>query len=147
MRNCEAFALTWHDIDFKHKTITIDKSLSQKVKGTRTTIGNTKNKTSRRTIDIPLTLYDILLAHYSRVKLLDGFSKHWFVFGNTLPIAETAMNEKRKKYCKKANVPIISCHKIRHTHISHLIAKGANPLAVSKRVGHASTKMTLDITL
>lgn len=145
MRNCEAFALTWNDIDFIKKTIDINKSLTQKIKGTRAYIGNTKNITSKRIIDIPDVLYTILLEQYHRDSILNEFDKSWFVFGNTLPIAETTMNEKRKKYCKLANVPIISCHKIRHTHISHLIANGANPLSVAKRVGHASTKMTLDI--
>jgi Integrase len=144
MRNCETFAIQWRDIDFKDNTIHINKSLTQKVKGTRKHIGKTKTTSSYRVIDMPKELHDILYHLLQKSKELEEFNDKWFVFGNTEPIAESTMNTKRIKYCKKAGIPIISCHKIRHTHISHLIANGASPLAVAKRVGHSSTKMTLD---
>jgi integrase len=36
-------------------------------------------------------------------------------------------------------------HDLRHTHTTHLLESGWDPTAVAERLGHASTKMTLDV--
>ena len=36
-------------------------------------------------------------------------------------------------------------HLLRHTHATILIEAGANPVEVSKRLGHSNTSITLDI--
>ncbi len=36
-------------------------------------------------------------------------------------------------------------HGLRHTHVSQLIAAGLDPLTVSRRIGHASPAITLDV--
>jgi integrase len=38
----------------------------------------------------------------------------------------------------------ISLHALRHTHASQLIAAGVDILTISRRLGHASAKITLD---
>ena len=39
----------------------------------------------------------------------------------------------------------IRFHDLRSTHVSHLLAAGANPKMVSERLGHASVAFTLDV--
>ena len=57
-------------------------------------------------------------------------------------------NEDREKplyYQKKNNItPRIRLHDLRHSHASFLLNNGANILAVSKRLGHATVTQTLE---
>ncbi len=45
---------------------------------------------------------------------------------------------------RKAGVPVVSFHALRHTHASHLLKAGTNPKIVSERLGHAGVAITLD---
>ncbi|GIM45027.1 hypothetical protein DNHGIG_05760 [Collibacillus ludicampi] len=48
---------------------------------------------------------------------------------------------------KRAGVPVLSPHALRHTHAVHLLEAGANIKYVSERLGHASVKITADTYL
>ncbi|WP_338120677.1 tyrosine-type recombinase/integrase [Aneurinibacillus aneurinilyticus] len=52
-----------------------------------------------------------------------------------------------KAVCKRANLPVLSPHALRHTHAVHLLEAGANIKYVSERLGHASVKVTADTYL
>jgi integrase len=39
----------------------------------------------------------------------------------------------------------VSCHGLRHSHASALIASGIDPVTVSRRIGHANVSTTLNI--
>ncbi|MGG3843745.1 tyrosine-type recombinase/integrase, partial [Anoxybacillus kestanbolensis] len=47
-----------------------------------------------------------------------------------------------KEVCKRAELPVLSPHALRHSHAVHLLEAGANIKYVSERLGHASIKMT-----
>ena len=49
-----------------------------------------------------------------------------------------------KRAIKKAGVDPIRIHDLRHSHASFLLNSGANILAVSKRLGHATITQTLE---
>ena len=42
-------------------------------------------------------------------------------------------------------LPAISLHALRHTHASQLIAAGLDVLTISRRLGHASPTITLNV--
>ena len=46
------------------------------------------------------------------------------------------------RFCKKAEVPRIGIHGLRHTHASLLFSAGISILSISKRLGHANTTTT-----
>ncbi|MCI1694497.1 tyrosine-type recombinase/integrase [Aneurinibacillus aneurinilyticus] len=52
-----------------------------------------------------------------------------------------------KAVCKRASLPVLSPHALRHTHAVHLLEAGANIKYVSERLGHASVKVTADTYL
>lgn len=52
-----------------------------------------------------------------------------------------------KVNCKRADVPVLSPHALRHSHAVHLLEAGANIKYVSERLGHASIKTTADTYL
>ena len=45
---------------------------------------------------------------------------------------------------KKAGVPHVRLHDLRHTHSSLMLKQGVHPKMVSERLGHASIAITLD---
>jgi integrase len=49
--------------------------------------------------------------------------------------------------CKKAGVPIISVHCLRHTHASLLIFAGVSIASIAKRLGHSSVSTTQETYL
>jgi integrase len=44
-----------------------------------------------------------------------------------------------------AKLPKVSFHALRHTHASQLIASGMDVLSISRRIGHASPSITLNV--
>ncbi len=64
------------------------------------------------------------------------------VFGT--PINPANVRRSLKGLIKKAAVPKIRFHDLRHTHITLLLAKGVNVKIISERLGHSNIKITLD---
>ncbi|MMZ56363.1 site-specific tyrosine recombinase XerC [compost metagenome] len=54
------------------------------------------------------------------------------------------MNDYFQKQTKRAGLPVIRFHDLRHTHATILLRLGENPKLVSERLGHASVTITLD---
>lgn len=50
-----------------------------------------------------------------------------------------------QRYLKKAGLPKVRLHDLRHTHASLLLARGVHPKVVQERLGHSSITMTLDL--
>ena len=131
----ELLALTLNDIDLKNGIIKIDKSYAR-LKG-KDIIKSTKNESSERLIKAPKNLIDLLNKY---VKMMYGLSKEDRLF----PMTKEVFKNDLIRYCDKAGVKKITPHDLRHSHASLLINSGINPLAISKRLGHAKVDMTLN---
>lgn len=46
------------------------------------------------------------------------------------------------RYCKQAEMPVISIHGLRHTHASILLFAGVSIASVARRLGHSSMNTT-----
>ena len=144
LRQGEACGLTWKDIDFTKKEVSINKTLTTKLKGQLYTISSPKTANSYRTLPIPLKLLKSYEKIKEEAKKRKYFSEEWFVFGNELPFRETTIQVKKNKYCKLAGVKQIRIHDFRHSCASFLINNGANIVLVSKYLGHSKISVTLD---
>ena len=51
------------------------------------------------------------------------------------------------RHCKRAGVPVITIHGLRHTHASLLLFAGVSIASVSRRLGHASMTTTQETYL
>lgn len=71
MRIAECLALTWNDIDFKNKTISVNKNIEKRKTDTGSAwyFSTTKTKSSVRTIKIGDTLCNALKRAYERMKV------------------------------------------------------------------------------
>ncbi len=94
-----------------------------------------KNTSSKRTI----TLDGETLSKLQPLLATSGS----FLFGGLEPISENMVQRTFKKALKSADVPIIKVHDLRHSHATLLINRGANIVAVSKRLGHENIQTTL----
>lgn len=135
MRVGELLALTRKDINLKKKTINIDKTYA-KIKG-EDIITTPKTKSSIRTISIPDDLVEIIKKYFKKFYSLSEdervFDVTVYVFRNDI-----------RRYAHKVNLDHIRTHDLRHSHASMLINNNVNPLAISKRLGHAKVDMTLN---
>lgn len=144
LRQGEAQALCWSDINFEKEEIKITKTLTTKIKGENWTISSPKTKNSIRILPLPKNLLEDLKMLYNKAKAYKDFSKEWFIFGNTIPFKETTICKKKNKYCELADVKQIRIHDFRHSCASLLINKGASIVLVSKYLGHANISITLN---
>lgn len=145
LRQGEATALTWNDIDFNKKEVNINKTLTTKLKGQLYTVSSPKTAKSNRTIPIPNKLIKSLKTLKEQAKKKRYFNDTWFVFGDELPFKETTIQVRKNKYCKEAGVKQIRIHDFRHSCASFLIQHGASIVLVSKYLGHSKISITLDI--
>lgn len=144
LRQGECTALTWNDISFEKKEVSINKTLTTKLKGQLYTISSPKTANSNRTIPIPLKLIKPLQELKEEAKKRKYFKEEWFVFGNELPFRETTIQQRKNKYCKLSGVKQIRIHDFRHSCASFLINNGASIVLVSKYLGHSKISVTLD---
>lgn len=144
LRQGEAQALTWNDINFNKKEVSITKTLTTKIKGEKWTISAPKTKGSTRTLPIPKTLLNDLKELKKQAQFYKDFSEKWFVFGNSNCFPENTIQKNKNKYCKLAGVKQIRIHDFRHSCASLLINKGANITLVSKYLGHSNITITLN---
>lgn len=59
--------------------------------------------------------------------------------------AHNAVLHNVKTASKRAGLPPVNSHRLRHTAVSFLVEDGANPKDIQKFVGHSSIKMTMDV--
>ena len=144
LRQGEALALNWHDIDFTNNTIKINKNLANRVKGVNYVILPPKTRGSNRTIPIPLSLARSLKTRYNEQKIYSNFSDDWFIFGDMFPLATTTIQKRRDKLVKLSGLKRIRIHDFRHSCASLLISRGANITLVARYLGHDDISTTLN---
>ena len=111
LRKGEAMAVTWNDIDFKNKTMSIDKSYD-----TRNRIITTpKTQNSYRTL---LLTDQCITALYNLQKYYKASDNDThYVFGYYKPISVNAIANANIKYSKKAGIKRIRVHDFRHPYV------------------------------
>lgn len=133
MRFSEALALTPKDFDFSHQSLSISKTWDYKGDGG---FLPTKNKSSVRKIQIDWQT----VVQFS--ELIKGLPEDKPIFVKKDKVYNSTVNDILERHCKKANIPIISVHGLRHTHASLLLFAGVSIGSVARRLGHASMTTT-----
>ncbi|MCP9333718.1 site-specific integrase [Lentilactobacillus hilgardii] len=146
-RFAEVAGMTWDCVNFREKTITINKTIGMQSR----TFEKTKNSSSIRTLSIDPTLLTMLqkwklISDHHMLKV--GFKNPMnLVFYTPFhrPLYNSMVNNDLKKICRKNLSREISFHGLRHSHASYLIAKGISVQYVSKRLGHKSIGTTQNV--
>jgi len=150
MRKGELLGLRWQDVDFTANTVAVVQTVGL-LRGA-TVIGTPKSKSSRRTITVQVPVMTALREHRARqnehrLSLGTEWNDHDLVFSaaNGKPINPNNLTRDYDRWVKVSGVPRIRVHDQRHTSVSIALQMGANIKAVSQRVGHAKTSITMDI--
>jgi integrase len=143
-RQGELFGLQWQDIDFAAKTIRIRRALVE-IGGVHS-FGEPKTERSRRVVMLPAYAIEALGQHRTRLGAIPH--PNWLVFTDSLGKPLRKSNFTRRVWhplLKAAKLPSVRFHSLRHSHVTDLLASGADLKAVSDRVGHSRTSMTADV--
>lgn len=152
MRRGEISAARWSDIDWGHRTITIQRTAKRsKGKGRHTNPPKTKN--AIRTLPLVAGLEDALRLH--RTAQDEEFALKGIENTDDLIIATQAGTQYDtpnylrafRRLLAAADLPpaAIRPHDLRHSTASLLIDAGVDPRTVANILGHASTATTMEI--
>lgn len=132
LRFSEAIALTPADFNFSRQSISVSKTWDYKGEGG---FLPTKNQSSIRKVQID---WQTVIQFSQLIKDLPA-DQPIFVKGK---VYNSTVNGVLERYCKKAEVPVISIHGLRHTHASLLLFAGVSIASVARRLGHSSMNTT-----
>ncbi|WP_033760609.1 tyrosine-type recombinase/integrase [Helicobacter pylori] len=130
MRTGEQLALTWEDIDFNEKTITINKSLNELGQ-----ITTPKNKPSIREIDLLEPVEKIL----KELKESEPNKKFVFI---SVPKRSTMFQRAFRSLLRALNLKERKFYTTRHTFASLMLSQGEEAMWVSKTLGHKDLNTT-----
>jgi integrase len=149
LRIGELLGLKWEDIDLGAGTLHVRRTKSQAKTGpTFTAPKNGKG----RSIRLTRRAVEVLKAHKvaqnsERLKMGSLWQDNGLVFctqaGKPLDFRNVA-TASFKPLLKKAGLPDIRFHDLRHTCATLLLSRGHHPKLVQELLGHASVAMTLD---
>ncbi len=156
MRRGEILALKWQDINFSQNTLQV-RRIFTRAPGNRYIEAEPKTQKRRRSVMLPPFAIDLLKQHRIRqleVKLQAGAqwgSMQWqeydLVFCSSLgtPLNPSKMIDRFNTLLKKAGLPHIRFHDLRHSAATLLLSMGIHPKVVQELLGHNQISMTMDI--
>ncbi len=150
MRQAELLGLRWSDVDLLRGVASIQQTLYRL--GKRVVTKAPKSARSRRAVALPPMLVETLSAMQQgqavrRRELGELYDDHDLIFcqGNGRPLhAHNVTQRDLPRVAKRAGVPHIRFHDLRHCHATLLLRHGVHPKVVQERLGHSTITMTLD---
>jgi integrase len=150
LRQGELLGLKWSDIDFTEGTVQIRRTLAW-VDGAFRFL-DPKTLKSRRTVVLSAIALSALKKHRAaqateRLVLGEAWADPELVFTTTIgtPLGKSALIRRSfKPILRKAELPDIRFHDLRHTCASVLLAAGENMKTVQELLGHSRFSTTAD---
>lgn len=145
LRQGELFGLRWVDIDLNRRTITVAGQVQDRAR--------TRTKTKRSTRTIPISADTVAALRWHKQNQAEernvapeGWNAARLVFctENGTPLDPSNANEQLGRFLKKAKLPRIRFHDMRHTYAALSIAAGTDIYTLSRRMGHSSISVTAD---
>lgn len=140
LRRGEICGLKWEDFDSENGRLNVRRSVSV-ARGGGLQEGETKTNSGLRSILLPQSTLRILKERRKTART------EW-VFPNLHkpenPTSPSAAYQKLKAILKRANLPDIRFHDLRHTFATHALQSGVDPKTLAGILGHTNASFTLD---
>jgi integrase len=151
MRRGEIVALAWGAVDLEAGFVRVERSLEQTAAGLR--FKPPKSRHGRRTVSLPANVVEIMRDHRRQQleqRLVLGLGRPGaddLVFTHTEGGAypPDSLSRAFSRLMEARKLPGIHFHALRHSHASALIAAGLDVVSVSRRLGHGSPAITLNV--
>ena len=154
LRRGEALALKWKNIDLGLASLGVSAYLSvveTLYKNGTYVIKETKTSSGKRRIALSPSLALVLRQHRAEQQAQQALlgkplADDDFVFAHLdgTPLDPSTVSHAFNKVIRRAGLPHIRLHDLRHTHASLLLQAGVHPKVVQERLGHSSIRVTLD---
>jgi integrase len=150
LRQGELLALRWEDVDLEARTLRISRTLSRTKDGPTFTAPKTAR--SRRTVRLTIGAMEALKRHSERqaqeiVRMDTLYQDQGLIFASEVgtPLNRHNVNYRSfKPLLKRAGLPNVRFHDLRHTCATLLLGRGVHPKFVQELLGHATIAVTLD---
>ena len=150
LRQGELLGLRWEDVDLEARTLRVSRTLSRTKDGPSFTAPKTAK--SRRTVQLTNGAIEALKRHSKRqaeeiVSVDTLYQDQSLVFASEIgtPLNRHNVNYRSiKPLLKRAGLPNIRFHDLRHTCATLLLGRGVHPKFVQELLGHATIAITLD---
>jgi len=151
MRQGELLGLKWSDVDWEKGSLFIRRQLQQ-IEGKGYALMPPKTKAGRRRIKLGRAMMGQLEKHRRGQELAKAFAgARWqendLIFPTTVgtPLDHKRVTKEFKDLLKKAGLPNIRFHDLRHTSISIQLEMGTPLNTVQHRSGHSRPSVTADV--
>lgn len=141
LRRGEICGLRWEDFDEQNGRLKIRRSVGR-IKDGVLHVGETKTETGMREILLPPSTTELL------AKRKENAVGNW-IFPNFYrpeePLNPQSAYTHLKVLLKKAELPLIRFHDLRHTFATHAIAGGVDAKTLSGILGHTNASFTVNL--
>jgi integrase len=149
MRRGEILGLKWSNVDLDNAVISIT---AARVKAGKQTVESTpKTGSSIRKIDLLPSTIEIFKQWEKQQRMFkwnlgEDYLDEDYVctWSDGRPLKPDYISQTSSIILKKANLPHIRFHDLRHTHATLLLLNNTNPKIVAERLGHKDVYITLD---
>ncbi len=155
MRRGEVLGLRWSDVDLDEGLLRVGRTLVttdvQRTGSPGYAWGTPKTAKGKRTVALDDDTVAALRTHrlrqaQERLALGDAYADHGLVVADAAggPIHPKSLSYYFVRESRRAGLPEIRLHDLRHTHATLALRAGVHPRVVQERLGHANVSITLD---
>ena len=138
LRRGELLGLKWTDVDFQHGVLKIQRAISRQ--SGKVVEAPLKTKNAYRTLPLSADAIDVLMQQRRKT----GNSEWVFPSPAGGPMSPDSVLHMLQRVLKRAGLPRIRFHDLRHTFATMALQNGVDVKTVSSMLGHYSAGFTLD---